>query len=107
MLSDFTDVREHSQVPAQLQQSAASQIGRSNADAARIAELEAFKQQSLRESAALTRSQELHHTTISALATQAEFQAMRSAVQCVVKGILKMFNSELYSYMNCYKYGQI
>ena len=59
----------------------ASQLGRTNTDAARIAELEAYKQQSLRESAELTRAQNLHHTTISALATQAEFQAMRSAVQ--------------------------
>ena len=77
----FRELREHASALKQLQQSVASQLGRTNTDAARIAELEAYKQQSLRESAELTRAQDLHHTTISALATQAEFQAMRSAVQ--------------------------
>jgi len=37
-------------------------------------------------SACVTRAQDLHHTTISALATQAEFQAMRSAVHSVDGG---------------------
>jgi len=77
----FRELREHASALKQLQQSVASQLGRTNTDAARIAELEAYKQQSLRESAELTRAQDLHHTTISALATQRAFQAMRSVVQ--------------------------